>query len=357
MQKEISLPIKLLKYYSQKYPNIWKDVEKIRRLRGKDKNHTWPSWCFCPMYNICSILNVGDRISKIVNGKIIVDEEKFQDLIFITALAPWRSTKGVYKIHEEIFDSLAKTPITGEIPIDILYYLPEWCVYIEVPPNTVFNPKIKGFFGFLDYDTPHLCPRLHILVDFGDYFSPFELSLFKGSIRSNFEKGKEIIKGDSKLFGYLPEEEKKLMPSEYMENNVEKVLSPFISILLYLCSEASDIKDLNGNSIQRAKVKVAKEFTNLPLQKSKVWEVGYRVGPTLNAAKSQPTQPIEPGNVNESDSPNNLNGVRPHVRRAHYHGYWVGSGQEKKFILKWLHPILVGTKNPDEIVTTSREVL
>lgn len=33
--------------------------------------------------------------------------------------------------------------------------------------------------------------------------------------------------------------------------------------------------------------------------------------------------------------------VRPHIRRAHWHSFWVGSGDDKKINVKWLPPIAV----------------
>jgi hypothetical protein len=32
---------------------------------------------------------------------------------------------------------------------------------------------------------------------------------------------------------------------------------------------------------------------------------------------------------------------RPHIRSAHYHGYWMGTGQDKHYTLKWIAPIFV----------------
>jgi hypothetical protein len=36
-----------------------------------------------------------------------------------------------------------------------------------------------------------------------------------------------------------------------------------------------------------------------------------------------------------------------HVRRAHWHGYWVGKGR-KDYRLNWVHPMLVGRRSDDE---------
>ena len=45
---------------------------------------------------------------------------------------------------------------------------------------------------------------------------------------------------------------------------------------------------------------------------------------------------------------------RPHIRRAHWHGYWAGprkpkldmpeDQQQRRFFYHWLHPMIVGGK-------------
>lgn len=37
--------------------------------------------------------------------------------------------------------------------------------------------------------------------------------------------------------------------------------------------------------------------------------------------------------------------VRPHLRRAHWHHYWVGQGRTR-LELRWIHPVLVGGEQP-----------
>lgn len=45
------------------------------------------------------------------------------------------------------------------------------------------------------------------------------------------------------------------------------------------------------------------------------------------------------------------NSMRPHMRRGHWHHYWVGSrdnDEERKLILKWVAPIMINVLDVEE---------
>ena len=71
------------------------------------------------------------------------------------------------------------------------------------------------------------------------------------------------------------------------------------------------------------------------------WDVGVRFGGLLRSAYTKAGAGQGTGSSK-----------RPHVRRAHWHGYWVGprSDPEKRRLeLRWLPPILVGAKDSEEL--------
>lgn len=49
------------------------------------------------------------------------------------ALAAWRMTQSIYRFDPNVFAAVWETPIEGDLPVDMLYRLPEWCVYVETP--------------------------------------------------------------------------------------------------------------------------------------------------------------------------------------------------------------------------------
>ena len=69
--------------------------------------------------------------------------------------------------------------------------------------------------------------------------------------------------------------------------------------------------------------------------------VGFRMGAALRAYKR-----------NKASSERHGGTIRPHMRRAHWHHYWVGPRDgDRRRIVKWLPPIEVATKNGDIDVT------
>ena len=50
---------------------------------------------------------------------------------------------------------------------------------------------------------------------------------------------------------------------------------------------------------------------------------------------------------------------RPHIRRAHWHSFWVGKKDQpdaRSVTLKWLPPIPVNVTGVDDLTTTVRDV-
>ncbi len=60
-----------------------------------------------------------------------------------------------------------------------------------------------------------------------------------------------------------------------------------------------------------------------------VWDVGREIGERLRDGSRGWT-------VEGRAAP------RPHIRRAHWHGFWRGTEAERKFFHKWLPPLFVG---------------
>jgi hypothetical protein len=78
--------------------------------------------------------------------------ETLGDVGAVGALAAWRVTKGIYRFDPDVYQEIIDTPVTGDIPHEILFELPEWCVYIETPGMMAEQEqKVVGFFAHLEY--------------------------------------------------------------------------------------------------------------------------------------------------------------------------------------------------------------
>lgn len=71
----------------------------------------------------------------------------------------------------------------------------------------------------------------------------------------------------------------------------------------------------------------------VPPRNPKVWNVGQKIGKILKEQR-------------ETYNQQECSGIRPHIRRGHWHMYWTGSKSNKQtFIHKWLPPTIVTGTN------------
>lgn len=323
--------------YGKKYPRAWKQFNQFRDERG-NKQPDWPDWCWCPQPLSYEVVNIQAPYDESFLESII-------DASVLNALATWRITKGVYRFDTELFQVLWTTPL-GELPVDVLYHFPEWCLYIDVPNSCTFaNSNLYGFFTHLNWDTTRKRPQLRFLLDTDKGFIPYFFPLTSTSLD---ECVAEAFRQDS----LQDTEEKKIFEPALDElvTFTRTNLAPILSVILYICSVSADITDLRGERDKPAKPKPkkSKKKERIPAaEKPTTWLVGNHIGPSLRlSGKSAPSSPGEGAHA----SP------RPHVRRAHWHSYWTGSKsdpEQRKIVLKWIPPTIVGV---GKIVPTIHEV-
>lgn len=120
-----------------------------------------------------------------------------------------------------------------------------------------------------------------------------------------------------------------------------KQFQPFVSLLLYLCSANGEIRPLEGKTPGKSRPRKTKRGPRLfPPDHVSTWDVGVRMGTAIRGAVAA---------ISKDHGGTHAN-PRPHIRRAHWHTYWVGKKGKREPILKWLAPILVGA-NGDLPVT------
>jgi len=81
-----------------------------------------------------------------------------------------------------------------------------------------------------------------------------------------------------------------------------------------------------------------------PPENPTIWNVGSHLGAALRAAYERESRDL--GGTHASP--------RPHIRRAHWHSYWTGPRKDperRRLILKWLHPMVVGTARDEDVMS------
>jgi hypothetical protein len=316
------------------YPAAWKQIDEVRAERGIGVPD-WPEWCFAPMGAWYSIVSEG-------LGKSELDFESFRDVELFAALGAWRCTQGIYRFDPVIFDAIIETPISGDIPCDVIYRLPEWCVYIETPGMYWCDHKLFRFFAHLDKSANTGRHDLRFLFDTDNGLSPFLLHMGQWSLK---ESVKRMYSHATKHSGVAFDQ---VLPQAL---EIASEIAPFLSLLLYLCSVNSEIASVGSRLPANPTSKRTKKGLRLfPADKPTVWDVGVRMGAALRRATQASETHGETGSHAKS---------RTHVRRSHWHGFWSGprnSPEERKFSLKWLPPIPVNVSDDAPIIPTIKPV-
>lgn len=319
-------PTLFLRQMGHKYPTAWGQYEKFRQMRGPAFEE-WPDWCYCPMAAAYAIISQGKAINTVPDGP--------REIAVLAALATWRVSQGVYRFDPTLAAAILETPITG-LPVDVLYNLPEWCVYVEAPAGLQwFGDSLEGFFAHLEFDMNTRRHELRLVFDCaGQNLFGFPLHLAGKSL----EEAIELAIAESRR-----QQERQGNVLEISRDFVEELrgnLTPIINLILYICSANADF---GSKAPQRPKPHKTKKGWRLFAPNTPVrWDIGTRIGTALRATH-EPTQvqslhQDSPADHSERARP------RPHVRRAHWHTYRTGTGRINQ-ILKWLPPIPINLDN------------
>lgn len=309
-------------------------VAEFRKERGVSLP-SWPEWCFMPMSGWYTV--VSDAHKDKLDSAMHLPFELIPEVSKLSALGTWRYSQGIYRFDEDFISALTDTIIKGDIPVDVLYRLPEWCVYIETPGLQWLDDELYGFWSHLEYDINTKRTELRLLLHRKDFLTPIALHVGKWTIteavdRATDESARQASKADIRF----------QKEADYV-TSLGKSINPLVSMLLYLCSdeiEVDDLKNPGERPCRPSMVKTKKGMQLFPAEKPRVWSIGQGIGEKLRDIGYEGRKRGQGGNGGKKS---------PHIRGFHWHGYWKGpkaSGQV--FEYKWLAPIFVGSKVVDD---------
>lgn len=304
------------------YSNAWSQANEFRADRGVGLPR-WPSWCYCPMaawYAIVSNEAGVDRLSL----------DLVADVARLSALGAWRVTQGIYQFDTDLAEALDRTLLVGEMPTDVLLRLPEYSLYIDGEGLSWMGEPLRGYWVHLEWDVNTERKEMRFLIDTESGLQPAILHIGPWTVTEAVDR----MVGESRKQAQMAGMGAGMLSNQLVEKIADEI-QPVIARVLYICSDEPEITDreLSDRKPQRPKPKrVKKGYKLFPPDKPLIWYVGDHTGRLLRSARrSQPTEP-EIARKN----------TKPHLRRAHWHGYWTGPRDgEQKFIYKWLPPIVV----------------
>lgn len=339
-------PRQRLQEWSRALPAIWRAADAARS-RYREDMADWPPCVFLPLETageatLAAIDAKGDR-------RPSGPAELSPAAITTQGLAAWRMTQGIYRIDPTLYAALIDTPVTGDIPADVLLYMPEWCVYIETPGMTTptidgGSVAVSGLWYWLDAAAGRgmiLC----IGVDLGRrppltvQHVPLVGTIDAAIDATISEWSDAYSRGNAA----------RLPPAGYT-NAARAWLPPALSLILYLCSTSSNITGRSGRPGNPQPNSTRRHGHRLyAAEGPRQWDVGVRLGAALRGAMSS---------AETHDAGGEHHGVRPHIRRAHWHTFLLGprNAGERKRDLRWMPPIPIAVEDYDALPSVIRTI-
>lgn len=334
------------------YPQAWSDIEQMRTtLRGVSVPD-WPAWCYIPIAGAQAAVANDAGIE--VNRLASLYPARIADAARLAALAAWRMTQGIYRFDPALYDAVRGTPVSGDIPHEVLFRLPEWCVYLETPGMRLGDDPMHGAFVHLEHDIHTARTELRLVFDIdtkeGMTLVPVPLHLGAWSLSDAVARMLDVASSAALVRG------QGTAPRDHADA-LRAAAEPVISLLLYLCSQASEIAGRQGAPGNPEPVRTRRDGWRLfPASGPRTWEVGVRLGAALRQAY-QAEQTGAPASTHA--------GPRPHIRRAHWHTILSGPRQrdgqalptaERRAELRWMPPIAVKLDDVAALPATIRKV-
>lgn len=286
-----------------------------------------------------------------------------------TCLDKWLSSKQVYRVNEEIWTACRIGRDTA-IPVQALSKLPYGCIFIQhaldfsvsmgqpsAERSGLISEHVEGYFVYRGI-TEKGCEYLSIAPlgstrtiangeEIGQYDGLGSNNLFHldhgGTVGDWLGEVESASVADSALYGIEEIKKKRGTDSigfeeevrvtamlaefyrEYSEKNLP--LSNILGSLLYIVSKSADVRTVYTPQMPRPRKSRQTDCT--------VHDVGFHIASELSEVRRA------------ADGAGHGNGgsgrhVSTHVRRGHWHGYWLGPKDAPTDLeIKWVAPIIV----------------
>jgi hypothetical protein len=274
--------------------------------------------------------------------------------VYAALMLNWRYSKGIYNFDSDVLKSIYLASLPLNINARIFTRLPEFCIYAKTPGMTDWNGKpIQGFFAMteevpVDEEIADLINEFHpdtnekletetnlyLLIDGGNSDESRDGRTYILQMPLDYENLRECLEEIALV---------EPRPDEREPDTIELIewVTPFLSQLLYLCSEEPEIEHSKQIELQPETETVKKTKKGLRIyapSRTNEWLCGWRTGSFIKQQKARDQE--EKDQISTSE---NTKTVRGHLRRAHWHTFYAGkrNAPEREVRVKWLQMIKV----------------
>ena len=322
------------------YPSLWAELRKTYEhpdhiLRtgsgGAELLHNVPDWCYMPaMFPFLLLAHKYGEFYYMTH---------MDEIMTIGTMYTWRASKGVYRFAGEIYNALISQPLTGNLPCECLYRLPEWAVFVETPGLSFEKHPMKGFIAHLDFNLFSRGVDLQFAIFYEGIHQPkmVAMPLGEGSLSDamdRIDQVDDLFIGGSQKTRYIG-----------TRDDYRRTFSSMLQLLLYLCSDEPDMPE-----IQHPQKRRRLSGSVRPPEEPRVWDVGVRISKAIHNAKDYIDK-----DESDTQSVGHHARPRPHIRSAHWHTYWTGPREAsfpvRKPVIKWIPPVPVAMDWKKELPT------
>lgn len=316
-------PLEAVKKITAAHPNIWDTIDTLVAV-PENEIHWDRRICYCPISAAIAALSVdSDMLTA------------FGSASFASALAAWRRGKFIYQFDESLASEVISTVEDMAIPIEILYHMPAQCIYILLTENDkkIPNDHPVGFFAHIESDTNtgEKELRIHYITNTGDLFTQYIVHLIPdGTIGDGINAAIAEIRKNTSNNIYQPIGDR---ISDYLRA-ARTLTIQAVQLILYICAENAEIAENESQAkIYRKSNRILDKYREI-----RKYDVGVKTGIILRRNESRRKNTPDPQYANDNASSIKK---RSHLRRAHWHHYWTGSGDDKKLILRWINSTII----------------
>lgn len=274
-----------------------------------------------------------------------VSDREYADFINVSvqtaeAAKLWRRHRVVYRVHQGLADSLVDTETRTAVPCEVFARLPHPDPFVVFPTpiraptaqdsrfRLVEQPVFVGMLvtamteheqlcSTVDPQAHQLCIALASKIQYEGHMPGHDETILLLPLSGEYSIDDLIARAaEYGSYGHISIAEQR------------QVYNLAISLLLYLCSSHRDTREYRRETTGRRGRKAGHNGGN-----STIIDTGFDVGPTLQATHRS--------FQHHGGATSTGNGVRAHLRRAHWHTYWTGPRTSPTPEIRWLHPILV----------------
>lgn len=328
-------PLEAVKKMTAAHPNLWATIDSLVKV-PENEIHWDRRICYCPISAAIAALTVdSDMLTA------------FGAASFAAALSSWRRGKYIYQFDETLASEVISTVEDMVIPAEILYHMPAQCLFISLPTDENKTPDYpSGFFAHIESDTNtgERDLRIHYITQSGTLLTQYIVHLIPdGTITDGINAAIAEIRKNTSNNIYQPIGDR---ISDYLRA-ARTLTIQAVQLILYICAENAEITENESQAkIYRKSNRILDKYREI-----RKYDVGVKTGIILRRNESRRK------NTPDSQSANdNASGIkkRSHLRRAHWHHYWAGSGDDKKLILRWVNSTIINSGEDEPPATIIR---